>query len=1573
MKTYKKYLTGLATTMIFAVLLFPLSTWASTTGNFTAPNAPGITVGPGYIDQLVYETVIPDGTNGLANDTLIFMGSGATPWGGDSLLTLSFNEYYLDDNYNAAWTAGGEAVWIDASLDKMINPGEIQINGLADLELFQAPGPGAEYVFDDTATDNNNYDSGEAIWSDVDGNALLGSADTLLTDGTTGIINFNSATVNPAGVCGTGVGGCNGEPNIDDIYWCDGVGGPPVNGVFDPSESILIDLIGSLTIGDYDIGIDSMIIDPSGLVGVPGGCAAAGGVPSPLTVGGPHNVVFLDADKSMTYGVAGGVGWPPPSTGPLGEPVVLTTAPIPDGGVLGAGNFLTVMPAHTDIDPASAPNYTNSDWTPMSSSLGGNLRFIGTSAAADTFGGWEAIVDDGLGANAGILDLGEIVNADTAARVPAAPGTLHQNFPAGYAHTGAGNYDSTEHIFDESTGATPNVLDKSADQLTAITLQNAGTAIDTTDIANVRVWADGGNGIFDKGLTDDVPLGLAVWDGVDSWDLSGLTYAIGFPGQQIFISATITGVPTHNATIQMEIPQLVDAATAGAYDAGDEGVFMISANDGPIDGPLTNANNITIDAQAPVLQSFTSTTLDGTYGPGMGINIRANYDETLVGGSLLTVTLDNGANVLLNNVAGSTVSGTYTIGATGSGEDSLDLTVASIVGASENVADLYGNTQTVSAVPGAPNNIADTSDIVIDTTAPTVIAKTFSDTLITEADVGPDNFYVDIDYNETMSGASTPVVVFAPDVVASGTLALSLTSGWTDGNTYRVYYHVLDGNETQTITSVSITAAADAVGNIQPLNIQLYLPPGAFQVDNQNPTGTASVGTDPLNDSDYVQEVTITYDENMDTSGANDPLIAFGPTVGVISSNLDGSWTSATTWYETFTITDGDETTPGVTVSSSGAVDANGNPEGPSVPAVFNIDTQTPVVTIVLPSNGNATRMATPLAVTTDVATTCTYDLDSAGPVAVANTGGTEHTDVLAGLAAGPHTVVVACTAGANTGTDTSTWTKIAPGNMVLLGTDGAGNNPAAPNLFTLDPETGNILTTIGLVGFNATGIAVDPTTGILYGSTGTNDPTGGNPNSLITIDLTTGAGTLVGPARDAALVDHNLADIAFDSTGQLYGWSEMTDELYAVDKTTGAVTLVGAGGLSTYGSGLIFDLTNTLYLFGNGDDDYWIIDKTTGLPLANPPFLNASGNSESLGSAAVDSANIIFANRGYPSDWAGTSYWDLVVPEQTNGILVSMGGNNPTMRYMNALAIYEDTFNPVVTITAPTKTKTGGSITDTTVRVVDYGGLLAANVTATGGTLNCAQTSTVQVDCTSVISVTGSLIVNATDNVGNLGTATEAGYTINPATGGGGGGSAGGYRTTASVPEEESEEEPSETFEDIQGHWAQDYIEELLIDGYVSGYADNTFRPDQYITRAEAAKIIALWFDMNISDDSCTPEIFTDINCSTDWFAKFVSYLYLKNIIEGYGNGEFMPGNQINRAEALKMMIIAAVLENTDISDIVNPFPDVDLNGWYYNYVMIGYKLNIVQGYLDGTYKPGNSISRAEFSKIFANTFLNK
>ena len=117
----------------------------------------------------------------------------------------------------------------------------------------------------------------------------------------------------------------------------------------------------------------------------------------------------------------------------------------------------------------------------------------------------------------------------------------------------------------------------------------------------------------------------------------------------------------------------------------------------------------------------------------------------------------------------------------------------------------------------------------------------------------------------------------------------------------------------------------------------------------------------------------------------------------------------------------------------------------------------------------------------------------------------------------------------------------------------------------------------------------------------------------------------------------------------------------------------------------------------------------------------------------------------------------------------------------------------------------------------------------------------------------------------------------------------------------------------------------------------------------------------------------FKDLADTNEHYAA-IEYLKAKGILSGYPDGTFQPQKPINRAEALKMLLLAnnpcrgeACMSPTGI---LLKFPDVDKNDWFYDYVAKGFDLKIVEGYPDATFKPENSINLAESLKIISLAF---
>ena len=171
-------------------------------------------------------------------------------------------------------------------------------------------------------------------------------------------------------------------------------------------------------------------------------------------------------------------------------------------------------------------------------------------------------------------------------------------------------------------------------------------------------------------------------------------------------------------------------------------------------------------------------------------------------------------------------------------------------------------------------------------------------------------------------------------------------------------------------------------------------------------------------------------------------------------------------------------------------------------------------------------------------------------------------------------------------------------------------------------------------------------------------------------------------------------------------------------------------------------------------------------------------------------------------------------------------------------------------------------------------------------------------------------------------------------------------------------------TFADDDGTgtwtWAGDYIYDCYEAGIINGYEDGTYLPDNELTRAEAAKIIALTFGLS---STATESTFSDVS-DTHWALKYIEACVEAGIINGYTDGTFLPGQNVTRAEMAKMIAAACGL-SADAS--AGTFSDVLSSHWALQYIEACYEEGIITGYTDGTFLPGNNISRAEAATIIS------
>ncbi|MFX4262142.1 S-layer homology domain-containing protein [Pelotomaculum propionicicum] len=161
----------------------------------------------------------------------------------------------------------------------------------------------------------------------------------------------------------------------------------------------------------------------------------------------------------------------------------------------------------------------------------------------------------------------------------------------------------------------------------------------------------------------------------------------------------------------------------------------------------------------------------------------------------------------------------------------------------------------------------------------------------------------------------------------------------------------------------------------------------------------------------------------------------------------------------------------------------------------------------------------------------------------------------------------------------------------------------------------------------------------------------------------------------------------------------------------------------------------------------------------------------------------------------------------------------------------------------------------------------------------------------------------------------------------------------------------------DIQNHWAQKQISDWVDKGYISGYPDGSFKPDNTITRAEFVTMANRAFGKNAT----VPVSFPDVS-SKDWFAAGVAKAVAAGYISGYDDGTFRPNENIKRQEAAVMITKLLNLAVSADDQVLNQFADyADIPQWSKGYIGAVVAAGYMSGYTDQTYQPEGHITRAE------------
>lgn len=124
-----------------------------------------------------------------------------------------------------------------------------------------------------------------------------------------------------------------------------------------------------------------------------------------------------------------------------------------------------------------------------------------------------------------------------------------------------------------------------------------------------------------------------------------------------------------------------------------------------------------------------------------------------------------------------------------------------------------------------------------------------------------------------------------------------------------------------------------------------------------------------------------------------------------------------------------------------------------------------------------------------------------------------------------------------------------------------------------------------------------------------------------------------------------------------------------------------------------------------------------------------------------------------------------------------------------------------------------------------------------------------------------------------------------------------------------------------------------------------------------------------NILDVDFTGGVYE--NCFTDvkneWFAPFICYAKVKGWVGGYSDGSFKPGQTVNRAEAFKISVNAFGM-TVPTAVTVAPYPDVEISDWYAPYAQLAKDGGIFAG---ENFDAGKEMTRAMCVQMLYNILL--
>lgn len=164
----------------------------------------------------------------------------------------------------------------------------------------------------------------------------------------------------------------------------------------------------------------------------------------------------------------------------------------------------------------------------------------------------------------------------------------------------------------------------------------------------------------------------------------------------------------------------------------------------------------------------------------------------------------------------------------------------------------------------------------------------------------------------------------------------------------------------------------------------------------------------------------------------------------------------------------------------------------------------------------------------------------------------------------------------------------------------------------------------------------------------------------------------------------------------------------------------------------------------------------------------------------------------------------------------------------------------------------------------------------------------------------------------------------------------------------------------DIPSHHFYEAVMKYTAADMISGYSDGTFKPGQNITRQDAAKLLALVLDLDTKNVSDPG--FKDISKTSPYYS-YIAALVEEGIISGYEDNTFRPHDSLTRAQMAKIIVLGFSLE--EMPSVHLPFSDINSKQWHIEFVRSLYAHEITTGTTPTTFSPNALVTRGQMASF--------